>query len=123
MHEPAEFVEIVGELEVSVGRRLNGPGRKLCLLAFEENERGFHACALEALRRGRTNPLGLLVKMVKQRDWDVRMLEPEAPTAAPFERPVTRGRGSCFVCGDEVDEALFVGGQWWCSKHEGQAPA
>jgi hypothetical protein len=71
MQEPAAFAEIVAPLEVRTGRRLNGPGRLQCLRAFKENEYGFGACATDALRRGRENPLGLLVKMVRDRDWNV----------------------------------------------------
>ena len=71
MQEPNAFAEIVARVEVVIGRRLNGPGRLLCLRAFEENEHGFVACVNEALRRGRENPLGLLVKMVRDGDWNV----------------------------------------------------
>jgi hypothetical protein len=78
MQEPDSFAEIVAPLEVSIGRRLNGSGRILCLRAFEENAHGFAACAGEALRRGRENPLGLLVKMVRDGDWNV-----PPPQAAP----------------------------------------
>jgi len=79
----ASFDETVARLENVVGRRLNGSGRALCLEAFNENERGFRACVDEALRRGQTNPLGLLMRMVRDGDWNV----PPSPTGgAPCER-------------------------------------
>jgi hypothetical protein len=117
MHEPSEFAEIVARLEASHGRRLNGAARSLCLEAFEQNEFGFSACVAEAMRRGTTNPIGLLVRMVRDRDWDVPTLEP-----APPQEPV-RGQGVCFVCEQPFDDAYLIGGQWWCPEHEGLAPA
>jgi hypothetical protein len=75
----ASFDETVARLEDAVGRRLNGSGRVLCLAAFNENERGFRACIDEALRRGQTNPLGLLMRMVHDRDWDIGPPPPPKP--------------------------------------------
>jgi hypothetical protein len=118
MHEPTEFAEIVARLEASNGRRLNGAARGLCLEAFEQNEFGFSACVSEAMRRGTTNSIGLLVRMVRDRDWDVPA--PEPPPAPPAPE---RGLGTCFVCEQPFDEACLIAGQWYCSAHEGLAPA
>jgi hypothetical protein len=120
MHEPAEFAEIVASLEASNGRRLNGSARELCLQAFEQNAFGFAACVSEAGRRGTTNSIGLLVRMVRDGDWDVPALEsPRAPPPSP--EPV-RGRGVCFVCDHPADNAYLIAGQWYCPAHEGLAP-
>jgi hypothetical protein len=116
-------------------------GRTLCLQGFEENERGFRACANEALRRGKTNPLGLLMRMVRDRDFDVPAPEPLPEPIATLEAsigrrlndvdvpapepppppPPARGRGVCVACDREAEDALYRSGQWWCPKHEGSA--
>jgi hypothetical protein len=80
MHEPAAFTETVAKLEYDTGRRLSGPYRLACLRAFEQNERGFRACVDAALRRGRENKVGLLVRMVRDGDWNVA---PPPPAPAP----------------------------------------
>jgi hypothetical protein len=77
MQEPAAFAETVAKLEYGAGRRLSGPYRAVCLQAFEQNERGFRACVEAALQRAKQNPVGLLVKMVRDGDWNV----PEPPPA------------------------------------------
>jgi hypothetical protein len=124
MHEPTAFTEIVATLEVDNGRRLNGSGRELCLRAFTQNQVGFAACVNEALRRGRHNSLGLLVRMVRDGDWNVPQPEPpSSPSSPPPPPEPVRGRGVCFVCEREHDDSLFVAGQWWCVDHEGEAPA
>jgi len=79
MQEPADFAEILAPLEARAGRRLNGGGRELCAQACAENDVGFRACVGEALRRGRENPLGLLVKMIQDGDWRVTAPEPPPP--------------------------------------------
>ena len=79
-----DFDDIVAKLEYGAGRKLSGPYREACLQAFQENERGFRACVDEALRRAKQNPVGLLVKMVQDRDWDV---------PAPERDPVTNLTG------------------------------
>lgn len=64
----AKFNAIVAPLE-RISGKLNGRGRSDCIRAFDENPEGFRLCATQALiqarRRGYANPLGLLVKMVR----------------------------------------------------------
>ena len=103
--EPVEFVEIVEELEDAFGRRLRGEGRAQCLSAFLENRDGFARVASAARRRGRS--LGLLCRMVA---------DGEHLLGATM-----RGSGRCVICGEEVPDALFRGGQWWCPEHEAAA--
>jgi hypothetical protein len=62
------FAEIVAPLEVAAAAGLTGPSRVLCLQAFEENADGFRRCAERARQRAQRNPVGLLVRMVKDGD-------------------------------------------------------
>src|SRR3989442_862573 len=104
MHaEPPEFATIVEKLEAALGRRLRGAGREKCLSAFQESPAGFQRVALSALRRARSNPLGLLCAMVGDGE---HLLE-----------AASRGAGTCFVCGSHAPDALRRGGQWWCPEH------
>jgi hypothetical protein len=71
------FEKAIGPLEASAGKRLNGPGLQLCRAAFRENPDGFRLIAADALARALVNPLGLLVRMV--RDGDHRQEAPPPP--------------------------------------------
>jgi hypothetical protein len=56
---------VLAPLERAGGRRLDGDRRLRCAAAFAENPDGFRALAAEALKRARTNPVGLLWRMVE----------------------------------------------------------
>jgi hypothetical protein len=73
----AGFDAIIEPLEASAGKRLNGPGLQLCRAAFRENPDGFQLVAKDAHARALVNPLGLLVRMV--RDGDHRQEAPPPP--------------------------------------------
>jgi len=76
----------------------------------------------EALERGR-NPIALLVQMVKDGDHrDRERVASNGSTPEPAPLP-PRGHGVCVNCGREVDDALFIHGEWWCPKHEQLAAA
>ena len=66
--EHSEFVALVAPLERAAGRPLSGPGRSKCMRAFKENPDAFARLTAAALERGRVNPLGLLIRMVSDRD-------------------------------------------------------
>jgi hypothetical protein len=59
------FLALVGPLEQRARRRLTGLGRQACIRAFRTQPDGFARLCTEALARGRTNPLGLLIVMVR----------------------------------------------------------
>jgi hypothetical protein len=59
-----EFSSLVGPLESLAGRPLGEPGRQKCLTAFCESPDGFRRLVADAERRGKTNPIGLLLTMV-----------------------------------------------------------
>jgi hypothetical protein len=69
----ADFAAIIEPLEVRAGKRLNGPGLRRCRAAYDENPDGFRLVAHDALERAVVNPLGLLVRMVRDGD---HLLEP-----------------------------------------------
>ena len=66
--EPAEFSELVGALEAHHCSRLKSPARELCLEAYKATPRGFAILVHRALEKARTNPLGLLIAMVRNED-------------------------------------------------------
>jgi hypothetical protein len=71
-----EFKEIIAPLEERAGRPLGGPGRRLCLQAFEENPHGFGEVAADAWVRG-DNPLALLITIVRAGEHREIVLSPE----------------------------------------------
>lgn len=73
-----EFAAVLAPLEAETGKRLNGIGRGWCRAAFEENPGGFGRIADDALAKAQLNPLGLLVRMV--RDGDHRLPAPSPLT-------------------------------------------
>jgi hypothetical protein len=118
-----EFAEILEPFEADAGASLKGWGRQKCLEAFAAHPGGFQACMSEALERGR-NPIALLVQMVKDGDHadrerisgskgDIQI--PKLELAAP--NPDLRSKAVCFVCDREVDDAYYIGGQWYCPDH------
>jgi hypothetical protein len=80
-----EFNEVLAPLERLSRRRLTGFGRSLCSRAFDENPDGFRTCVDRALEKGNSSPVGLLVQMVRDRDYDV----PAAPPPPPAVNPKT----------------------------------
>jgi hypothetical protein len=62
-----EFEAILAPLEAEAGKRLNGAGRRWCRQAFTENREGLARCAADALERAH-NPVGLLVRMIRDGD-------------------------------------------------------
>jgi hypothetical protein len=101
----ASFDAIVAPLEAAAGKRLNGSGRTACLAAFDESPEGFERIAGKALERAQVNPLGLLIKMVRDGDH----LEESRP-ATPREPPARRksSRCSCGFVPLEKDERLVI---------------
>jgi hypothetical protein len=87
MHARARFDAIVALLEEAAGQKLNGPIRALHFAEFEAYPDGFERCARKALKRGHTNPIGLLVKMV--RDGEHRRHARSAAAGAPA-KPLVR---------------------------------
>jgi hypothetical protein len=67
-HEPERFTKIIAVLEAQSCARLNSPARELCLEAFKATPVGFEVLATRASVKARSNALGLLIKMVQQRD-------------------------------------------------------
>jgi len=63
-----DFRLVIVPLERSAGKPLNGPGLRKCLKAFKENGPAFRRLADQALARADRNPLGLLIRMVDDRD-------------------------------------------------------
>jgi hypothetical protein len=63
--EPTAFAGLVAPLERAAGKRLDGAGRRKCVEAFVDAPDGFRAVVADARRRGKVNPLGLLVRMVE----------------------------------------------------------
>ena len=59
-----EFSALIAPLEARASKPLGEPGRQKCLAAFYESPEGFRRLADEAWKRGKTNPIGLLVHMV-----------------------------------------------------------
>jgi hypothetical protein len=108
----ASFAAIVAPLEA--GREpLNGSGRQACLAAFDESPEGFERIAGEALERGRMNPLGLLCRMVRDRDHlkDGRPARREPASSGP---PAPRKSSRCSSCGSvplAKDERLIIVGK------------
>jgi hypothetical protein len=78
-----EFNEVLAPLERLSHRRLTGFGRSLCSRAFDENPDGFRACVERALEKGKGSPVGLLVRMVRDRDFDVPAAPPPPPAVDP----------------------------------------
>jgi hypothetical protein len=58
------FRSLVTPLEQRLGKPLTGLGRQACIRAFRTHPDGFARLCQEALSRGRTNPIGLLIRMV-----------------------------------------------------------
>src|SRR5207249_9390877 len=99
----ASFDAIVAPLEAAAGKRLNGAGLPACRAAFNENPEGFERVAGRALERASSNPLGLLIRMVRDGDH----LEER--------RPSTRRKPSrCSGCGSVPlmkEERLIIVGK------------
>jgi hypothetical protein len=66
--ELADFRLVIVPLEARTGKPLNGPGLRKCQRAYRENATAFRRLADEALSRANRNPLGLLIRMVSDRD-------------------------------------------------------
>jgi hypothetical protein len=84
----AELATVVAPLERAARQPLSGPNRALCQAALDECPLGFPICAERALRRARTSPLGLLVRMVRDGDHRLAQLVAEerlAEGASPDE--------------------------------------
>jgi hypothetical protein len=110
LHAP--FAEIVAPLEAVAGKRLDGSGLQACLVAFDESPEGFKRTAEGALDRGQVNPLGLLIKMVRDGDH----LEEGRPATRRGPSAGRRGRKSscCSSCGSvplEKDQRLIIVGK------------
>jgi hypothetical protein len=60
-----EFAKLVSPLEVRARKPLGEPGRRKCFAAFFESREGFARLVVEAEKRGKTNPIGLLIRMVE----------------------------------------------------------
>ena len=73
-----EFDELVAPLEQRTGQRLNEPNRSFCLSAFVEHPEGFRQTVVAAGERSQRTPIGLLVRMVRDRDHEV-LDRPAAP--------------------------------------------
>lgn len=73
-NDEAKFKAVIAPLEYEAGKALAGGGRESCLAAFFEKPLGFAICAEDALNRATVNPLGLLIRMV--RDGDHRRRDP-----------------------------------------------
>ncbi len=121
-----EFALLIAPLEARSGARLGNPHRSVCLAAYEAHPEGVRDTALACFRDGKQNPIGLFYWRVKNGHHELEPLPGDAQSggaaAAPGgARTPLRGQGSCFVCGQESDEALFWAGQWWCGAHEGEA--
>ena len=92
----AEFDDIVRPLEARACRRLGEPGRSVCLEAFYEEPDGFRRTVDAALARGNTNPIGLLVTMVRSGDHRFQAPDHDAVERAPAADGLTH---SCPQCG------------------------
>jgi integrase len=82
-----EFDEIVAPLERRARQRLTRSGRLDCERAFDENPDGFRACVDRALEKGNGSPVGLLVRMVRDRDFDI---PPPPPRDRTYQSHTTR---------------------------------
>jgi hypothetical protein len=80
------FDQVIARLEAAASAPLTGPPRRLCMQAFEENPEGFRRCAERALQRARRNPVGLLVRMVRDRDYLLAAGPREKPQRSELER-------------------------------------
>ena len=80
--DESEFASIVRPLEDRYGRPLTGHGRLKCHRAFQENPESFRRLAERALEQAHRNPVGLLIKMVRDgehRFWSVGSVEHGLP--------------------------------------------
>jgi hypothetical protein len=66
--EPERFTQLVAGLEALVRSRLKSPARELCLEAYEAAPEGFEILVQRAREKARTNPVGLLIRMVQERE-------------------------------------------------------
>jgi hypothetical protein len=84
-----DFNALLRPLEALAGRRLNGPNRSKCLAAFAARPENFRLLVEDALARGRSNPLGLLFRMVIDSDHEYDPPAPETPAERELRRPPT----------------------------------
>jgi len=88
------FEELIAPLEEKACRRLNGPGLIECRAAFAEHPEGFRRCTERALAKAdRYDPVGVLVRMVRDGDCLVRQRE---RVAAPTPQAIEE----CIGCGE-----------------------
>ena len=66
--EQARFASLVAPLERAARRDLGEPSRGLCHAAFVANPGGFADICAAAVSRAKSNPVGLLVRMVRDGD-------------------------------------------------------
>jgi hypothetical protein len=96
----AVFEKLLRPLEERAGHRLNGPNRSTCFSAFTTRPENFRRLVAEALERGRTNPVGLLVRMVVDSDHEHDAPAPETPAEQELRRPpAARPHDDCAGCG------------------------
>lgn len=81
MHASTAFDAVVAPLERATGQGLLGQNRTMLFEAFQDRRDGFARCAAKALGRAHTNPIGLLVKMVK--DGEHRRAKRSLASGAP----------------------------------------
>jgi hypothetical protein len=77
----AAFADLVHPLELAAGKLLGEPARSRCLAAYRAHPDGFTRCVLDAKRRGRRNPIGLLVPMVVAGEHRLSVPPPRDPFA------------------------------------------
>jgi hypothetical protein len=63
--EPERFTNLVAQLERSAASRLKSPARDLCLEAYHSSIEGFEVLVARAHEKARSNPVGLLIAMVR----------------------------------------------------------
>lgn len=66
--EPERFTELVAALEAQACSRLNSPMREFCLAAYQAAPAGFEVLVKRAQEKARSNAIGLLIAMVKNRE-------------------------------------------------------
>lgn len=102
MQAGKDFAALVAPLELVVGQRLKGKPRRECEDAFAESPEGFARCVDKALVRASVNPVGLLVKLI--RDGDHRF----APAATSGLPDRWRAWAQCTAPRLSADDRLAV---------------
>jgi hypothetical protein len=65
-NEPHRFTRLVAVLEAQASSRLKSPARELCLAAYQSAPEGFEVPVKRARDKARSNPVGLLIRMVQE---------------------------------------------------------